>query len=443
MNQTFSLQDTYNTMSCFSVMAADYKDRCSLAMSVKNCGQVMNFFKYYEMLYCRIDIQNQVTELAMIIILVLIAIILMITTAYLVDKYFAPTLKIIAVKLNMNEYLAGVTLLAFGNTSPDLMANLMPVRRHAPLFTITISNSLALILISGGMVCYMRSFKINGHCALRDLLFVLLACELLIFVMLSETRMTASEGVVLISLYVVNLIVVLVDRKLVGLTIIKLHREIDLILNESITLERESLLRQKITLLRELKLDQILIVRHRHNEANLIPSSHSFSRTHSLNGFSTRKNSDLPPAVNLVQTRNSMYHPRNRRNKSLFMEFFKDLVPVDLDKWSERGWFRRTIEILLSPIALPCCIFIPVVDYSRKKHGWSKLLNCTQIITNPFMFIILTQAMISNEYDHWHLSIEYNYAKWSLVVTVPLAIVAFINTRTDKPPQYHIRQLLT
>lgn len=67
-------------------MAADYKDRCSLAMSVKNCGQVMNFFKYYEMLYCRIDIQNQVTELAMIIILVLIAIILMITTAYLVDK---------------------------------------------------------------------------------------------------------------------------------------------------------------------------------------------------------------------------------------------------------------------------------------------------------------------------------------------------------------------
>lgn len=168
-----------------------------------------------------------------------------------------------------------------------------------------------------------------------------------------------------------------------------------MILNESITLERESLLRQKITLLRELELDQILIVRHRHNEANLIPSSHSFSRAHSLNGFSTRKNSDLPPAVNLVQTRNSMYHPRNRRNKSLFMEFFKDLVPVDLDKWSERGWFRRTIEILLSPIALPCCIFIPVVDYSRKKHGWSKLLNCTQIITNPFMFIILTQGLLN------------------------------------------------
>lgn len=51
--------------------------------------------------------------------------------------------------------------------------------------------------------------------------------------------------------------------------------------------------------------------------------------------------------------------------------------------------------------------------------------------------------MISNEYDDWHLSIEYNYAKWSLLVTVPLAVVAFINTRTDKPPQYHIVSPLT
>ncbi|KRF79757.1 mitochondrial sodium/calcium exchanger protein [Drosophila virilis] len=438
MNETFSLQEVYRKMSCFSVMGADFKDRCSLAMSVKHCGHIMNFFKYYEILYCGIEIQNQVTELAVIITFVLIAIILMITTAYLVDKYFAPTLKIIAVKLNMNEYLAGVTLLAFGNTSPDLMANLMPVRKHAPLFTITISNSLALILISGGMVCYTRSFKINGHCALRDLLFVLLACELLIFVMLHDPSSTAGEGIALISLYIVNLIVVLMDRKLVGRTIIKLHNEIDLLLNESVSVERDTLLRTKITKLRELELDQILIVRHRHNEANLMPSSHSFSRTRSLNGFSTRKNSELPPAVNLLQTRNSMYHPRNRKNKSLFIEFFKDLVPVDLDKWNERGWLRRSVDILLSPIALPCCIFIPVVDYSRKKHGWSKLLNCTQIITNPFMFIILTQAMITNEYDHWHLSIDYNYASWSLCVTVPLAVVAFIHTRTDMPPPYHI-----
>ncbi|KRF97897.1 uncharacterized protein Dwil_GK21736 [Drosophila willistoni] len=92
-------------------------------------------------------------------------------------KNFAPMLKVISIKLRMNEYLAGATLLAFGNSLPDLVANMLPVRATAPLYTITLSNSLAVILISGGTIVYLKPFIMNGHNTVKDLLFLALAAS--------------------------------------------------------------------------------------------------------------------------------------------------------------------------------------------------------------------------------------------------------------------------
>lgn len=143
-----------------------------------------------------------------------------------------------SVKLHMNEYVAGATLLSFGNAIPDLAVNLMPVREEAPLFTISISNALAVILLSGGMVCFLRPFKINGHFAVRDLLFLLLACEVLSYIVISGKRTTRIEAIgkrtighfqqqiivwdyflVLILLYIFYFVVIIVDLKLTRLTI--------------------------------------------------------------------------------------------------------------------------------------------------------------------------------------------------------------------------------
>lgn len=96
--------------------------------------------------------------------------------------------------MNMSEYLAGVTLLSLGNSFADLIVNLMPIRGHAPIFTISLSNALAVILLSGGIVCVLRPFKINGHSLIRDLLFLLLAGELTVYMILTETKTTRSES---------------------------------------------------------------------------------------------------------------------------------------------------------------------------------------------------------------------------------------------------------
>jgi len=79
----------------------------------------------------------------------------------------------------MNEHLAGVTLMAFGNTSADFFANLASVKRHVPVFANNLSSALFVITISGGLIFYISPFKMNSYETVRDILFLLLATLLM------------------------------------------------------------------------------------------------------------------------------------------------------------------------------------------------------------------------------------------------------------------------
>lgn len=98
-------------------------------------------------------------------------------------------------KLYMSEYLSGVTLLSLGNSFADLIVNMMPIRGHSPILTISLSNALAVILLSGGIVCFLRPFKMNGHSVIRDLLFLMLAGEVTIYMIVTDKRTTKLESI--------------------------------------------------------------------------------------------------------------------------------------------------------------------------------------------------------------------------------------------------------
>jgi len=103
-------------------------------------------------------------------------------------------MKILSVKMHMNEYFAGITLLAFANSFPDLIANMMPIRAQSALFTKTISNALVIILVCGGMVCYLKPFKMDGHCTVRDLLFLWLAVELISIMLYYDGKVSKLDS---------------------------------------------------------------------------------------------------------------------------------------------------------------------------------------------------------------------------------------------------------
>jgi len=79
----------------------------------------------------------------------------------------------------MNEHLAGVTLMAFGNSSADLFSNLASVKRHVPVLANSLSSALFVTMITGGLICYITPFKMNAYETVRDILFLVLGTFLM------------------------------------------------------------------------------------------------------------------------------------------------------------------------------------------------------------------------------------------------------------------------
>lgn len=96
----------------------------------------------------------------------------------------------ISVKMSMNEYLAGITLIAFINTFPDLVSN---IRANTTIFTNAVSNCLVDLLLCGGLVCFLKPFKMDGYAVVRDMLFLVLAVELNTTIITSSASVTVLE----------------------------------------------------------------------------------------------------------------------------------------------------------------------------------------------------------------------------------------------------------
>ncbi|KAI8039898.1 hypothetical protein M5D96_007323 [Drosophila gunungcola] len=61
----------------------------------------------------------------------------------------------------MNEHLAGVTLLAFGNSSADLFSNLASVEVNVPVFANSLSSALFVTMVCGGLRSHDRTLPKN------------------------------------------------------------------------------------------------------------------------------------------------------------------------------------------------------------------------------------------------------------------------------------------
>ena len=72
-------------------------------------------------------------------------------------------------------------------------------------------------------------------------------------------------------------------------------------------------------------------------------------------------------------------------NHGLFRQFAYSLYPIEEhhsdNKTSNR--INKVLAYLKAPVVFLLLVFIPVVDYEEENHGWSKLLNCLQIILLP------------------------------------------------------------
>lgn len=71
----------------------------------------------------------------------------------------------------------------------------------------------------------------------------------------------------------------------------------------------------------------------------------------------------------------------------MFQQFFYSLNPIDESDWINSNNFIKVLMVFKSPIIVALRILIPIVDYELDDCGWSKLLNCIQLVLLPSILV--------------------------------------------------------
>lgn len=77
------------------------------------------------------------------------------------------------------------------------------------------------------------------------------------------------------------------------------------------------------------------------------------------------------------------------RPQGLFREFLYDVNPISREDWEKSSRLLKTVLVIRSPFMFLLQLFIPVVNPTVVKRGWSKLLNCFQLCVTPTIALLL------------------------------------------------------
>ena len=125
--------------------------------------------------------------------------------------FFCPNLATIAQLLNLDENVAGVTFLAFGNGSPDVFATFSALRTNSGSLAIGELLGAASFIVSCvvGSMCIIKPFRVNRGPFLRDCAFFTVAVSVLLVILL-DGWIYAWEAAILVLLYFVYVLTVIV-----------------------------------------------------------------------------------------------------------------------------------------------------------------------------------------------------------------------------------------
>jgi sodium/potassium/calcium exchanger 6 len=127
------------------------------------------------------------------------------------SDFFTPNLASIAQLLGLDENVAGVTLLAFGNGSPDLFSTLSAMRADSGSLAIGELLGAASFIVSCvvGSMCIIKPFRVHRAPFLRDVGFFTVAVSL-VLVILYDGEIRMVESGMLVGMYVVYALIVVV-----------------------------------------------------------------------------------------------------------------------------------------------------------------------------------------------------------------------------------------
>lgn len=105
------------------------------------------------------------------------------------------------------------------------------------------------------------------------------------------------------------------------------------------------------------------------------------------------ENNDGSILVDYKRTKRIYHKQSNGKNHLLWYDFLQSLNPIDPIDWRLGSFSQRLFMLIRAPMLLVVTLIVPIVDYEQNKHGWCKLLNCMQMVLNPFFLITVVNCM--------------------------------------------------
>ncbi|XP_020713997.1 mitochondrial sodium/calcium exchanger protein-like isoform X1 [Ceratitis capitata] len=387
-HQHFAME--ISNRSCYGLLTLPVEDRCAYIESSSSCLPDVYLINYIHIIFCNLEISTMwgraFSSLVLLIIIGIYFTIFGVTS----DIFFCPALAVLARMMRMSENVAGVTLVAFGNGAPDIFSSLSYLQNNTRrLYADILASALFVVLIVAGIIFYSFPFFAQPYLLLRDALFLLLDVCVIDYIIKKDSAISVGDSVGTLCIYLCYLFVVIFDQFLVrrATRILQLRRN---------TLKRLS------------NLDVI--------------------RLNDLRAQGVMRGRRLPYMDR--RELSVLYSGSIDRIKyTLWQQLLRTLRPYDETEWKSANFLMKGFLILRAPILIMLKMLIPITDQEEEDSGWSRLLNCVQVVLLP-SFISYVTLM---QYTLFGMPIFF----WSTLIGLPLAVLMFVNSETNGTPAFH------
>lgn len=298
----------------------------------------------------------------------------------------------------MSENLAGVTILAFGNGSPDIFTSLSNTEGDTELMYSELLGAAAFVTgLIAGLIILFQPFSLVGRNYIRDVCFFLIAATWISY-SIHDQGFMIYESIGTIFIYFIYLAFVVVDH---------------------IRMKKRASQLRKFTVMPDPPLPITLKIIQ---ETQVLEDVVNFQ-------IRNRRNSSVisEDEIILLMGKPSLSSSPNER---LWITFVEALNPIEITDWIDAGYIGKTLIILKLPVVFFLLLIIPIMDYGENKHGWSKLLNIWHIFTLPVFILVVTNSITKSvgQVPLWLIV---------FVISSVLATLVFFTSRNDIPPKYH------
>ncbi|XP_055905719.1 mitochondrial sodium/calcium exchanger protein-like [Eupeodes corollae] len=376
---------------CTVVQTLKYEDRCRFVETTHEC-QEYQLIDYTHFFYCTINARHWTEEVFGVFLLFLVCLYMFAFVGTTTDKFFCPPLKMIAKKFGISENFAGVTLLAFGNSVPDIVSSLVGVTEEGgTLYSDLMGSAMFITAFISGTIVWLKPMQVEAATFTRDISFHILAVVYIDYAIRSNRYITITESVMILSIYVFYFTIIVMDQVILVRTLKNLQKKLK---------QQDNITDAQARRLKKLE-----------EEAGIeIVFKPRPGMKHYI-GESTELSTDAT-------------------NEKMFLQLFRTLNPVNIDDWRQSGFFSKFCIVYEIPINIILFTLVPAVDYNVEQDGWSKLLNCLQIVLMPAAICAVTlqeQTMFG-----------FSMPIFTMFLTTPICVVVFLITKTNKRPPFHI-----